>query len=209
MSLRAKLLLYLIVIHAILGGTALVALRGRPALLLVFELLFLGSVGAGFLLVRAFFVPLALIRTGAELIREQDFSSQFREVGHSEMDELVRIYNRMIDRLREERLRLEEQHLFLDRILAASPVGVVTLDHDGRLSAVNPSAARLLGADGEALSGRPAAGLAPPFGPALGALADGESVVVVLQGRRRVMCRRASFRSTIAASPAAFSCSRS
>ena len=69
------------------------------------------SIVFGVLLVRTFFVPLELIRTGAELIGERDFTSQFREVGQPEMDALIRIYNQMIDRLREERLQLQEQHL--------------------------------------------------------------------------------------------------
>jgi signal transduction histidine kinase len=193
MSLRAKILLYLIGIHAVLGGTALFALRGRPALLLLFELLFVGSVAVGYVLLRAFFVPLELIRTGAELMREQDFASHFREVGQHEMDELVRIYNRMIDRLREERRHLEEHQRFLERILAASPIGVITLGHDGSVAAVSPGAERLLAAGEAALAGRRPAALPAPFGPALGPLAPGESTIVVLHGRRRVVCRRASF----------------
>ena len=57
------------------------------------------------------------------------------------MDALVRIYNQMVDRLREERLRLQEQHYFLDRVLAASPAGVLTLDFDGRVDLAQPRGA--------------------------------------------------------------------
>ena len=106
MRLRTKILLYLVGIHVILGGLALVALIERPWLLLAAELAFVVSVVVGVRLLRAFFVPLDLIRTGAELMRERDFTTHFREVGQTEMDELVSIYNRMIDQLREERRRV-------------------------------------------------------------------------------------------------------
>jgi nitrogen fixation/metabolism regulation signal transduction histidine kinase len=193
MSLRAKILAYLVLIHVILGGITVYALTGRPVLLLVAEALFVASAVIGYLLVRAFFVPLELIRTGAELMRDRDFSSHFRKVGQTEMDDLVEIYNRMVDRLRDERLKLEEQNLFLDRVLDVSPVGVLTLDHDGNVSQANPSAARLLGtAEGELL-GRAPADLPEPFGAALDGLDDGQSTVLALQGPRRLKCTRVSF----------------
>ena len=124
MSLRAKVILYLVLIHLVLGVISFIALRESRWLLLAVEALFVLSILLGSMLVRAFFVPLDLIRTGAELIGERDFTSQFREVGQPEMDALIRIYNQMIERLRDERLKLQEQHYFLDRLLAASPAGV-------------------------------------------------------------------------------------
>ena len=66
MSLRAKILAYLVLIHVILGGISVYALRDRPVVLLIAEVLFVASAVIGYLLVRAFFVPLELIRTGAE-----------------------------------------------------------------------------------------------------------------------------------------------
>ncbi len=182
MSLRAKIIVYLVLIHAVLAVISFVVLREEPLWLLAVEGLFILSVVLGFFLVRAFFVPLDLIRTGAELIGERDFTSQFREVGQPEMDALIRIYNRMIDRLREERLKLQEQHYFLEKILAASPAGIVTLDFDGRVDSVNPAAERLLQADsGEML------------GPALDAIPLGGSEVLSLQGGRRIKVSRAEF----------------
>src|SRR3954454_19405464 len=144
MSLRAKILLYLVLIHAILAAISFAVLRENRLWLLAVEGLFVLSIVLGGLLVRAFFVPLDLIRTGAELIGERDFTSQFREVGQPEMDALIRVYNQMIGRLREERLKLQEQHYLLDRILTASPAGIVTLDFDGHVTTLNPAASRLL-----------------------------------------------------------------
>ena len=188
-SLRAKIVAYLVLIHVVLAAISFFVLRENRLLLLAVEALFALSIALGYLLVRAFFVPLELIRTGAELISERDFTSQFREVGQPEMDALIHVYNRMIGKLREERLKAQEQHYFLDRILNASPAGILTLDFDGRVSLLNPSARELLGlADEDALGKRLED--VPGPGTALAAVPLGESRVLS-HGRRRLKVSRA------------------
>jgi two-component system nitrogen regulation sensor histidine kinase NtrY len=191
MTLRAKIIVYLVLIHAVLAGISFVVLREDRLWLLAVEGLFALSIGFGVLLVRTFFVPLDLIRTGAELIGERDFTSQFREVGQPEMDALIRIYNRMIDRLREERLKLQEQHFFLEKILAASPAGIATLDFDGRISSLNPAAEALLQVSGPAVNGLQIGALGEPLGSALQAIPKGSSEVLALAGGRRLKATRA------------------
>lgn len=196
LPLRSKLGLYLTALHLVLGVLAAVCwrlLRPNPPLLLAAEAGFALSAWLGYRLVRAFFVPLDLIRTGAELIGERDWSSGFRETGQPEMDALVRIYNQMIGRLREERLQLQEQHLFLDRVLSASPAGVVTLDLDGAVSLINPSAARLLDTTAGAVTGRRLAAAGVGLGAALAAIPTGEARVLPLAGGRRLKASRAEF----------------
>jgi len=183
-SLRAKIVAYLILIHGVLAVISYFVLRENRLWLLAVEALFALSIALGFLLVRSFFVPLELIRTGAELISERDFTSQFRPVGQPEMDALIEIYNRMIGRLREERLKAQEQHYFLDRILNASPAGIVTLDFDGHVSLLNPSASELLGLSEEESLGRDLAEL-PGDGAGLAEVPLGESRVLT-HGRRRL-----------------------
>src|SRR4051812_40040075 len=153
-SLRAKIIVYLVLIHGVLAAISVFVLREDPIWLLAVEGLFVLPIALGVMLVRAFFVPLDLIRTGAELIGERAFPPQFRGVGQPEMDALTRIYNQMIARLREERLKLQEQHYFLEKILAASPAGIVTLDFAGRVSSLNPAAEALLQVSGEAARGK-------------------------------------------------------
>jgi len=193
MSLRAKIIVYLILIHAVLAVISFLVLRENRLWLLAVEALFVLSIVFGMLLVRTFFVPLDLIRTGAELIGERDFTSQFREVGQPEMDALIRIYNQMIDRLREERLRLQEQHFFLEKILAVSPAGVVTLDFDERVSSLNLAAEALLEAPLGRAMGKRLSEIGSPLGTALAALAIGSSEVLALQGGRRLKATRAEF----------------
>jgi two-component system nitrogen regulation sensor histidine kinase NtrY len=192
-SLRAKIVSYLVLIHLTLGAVAWFVLSKERYLLIAAEALFAVSVVLGVLLVRAFFVPLRLIGTGAQLMREQDFTTHFREVGQPELDELIRIYNDMAEKLRQERLRAEEQHGFLEKILQASPAGVVTLDYDGRVSMVSPAAARFLETDEASLRGRFLRDLHGPLAESLGGIGLGETRVVVLAGRRRLRGVHAQF----------------
>jgi nitrogen fixation/metabolism regulation signal transduction histidine kinase len=193
MRLRTKIVVYLVAIHLLFGVAAALLVRESRLWLLALEPIFVLSVVLGYLLVRSLFVPLELVRTGAELMEERDFATSFREVGQPEMDALIRVYNRMVERLREERLRLEEQDLFLDKVLAASPAGVLTLDYDGRVSLLNPSAERLLGLRAEEAAGLRPAELPGSLAPALDRLQPGESQVLPLDGRRRVKASRAEF----------------
>ncbi len=193
LSLRSKIFLHLLAVHVILAVIAFIVLMENRLWLLAVEALFALSLSIGYSLLRAFFVPLDLIRTGAELMEEQDFSSHFREVGQPEMDALIRVYNNMVDRLRQERLKLEEQTVLLDQIFRVSPTGMITLDFDGRLSTLNPSAERLLSLTAEDVKGKRPQELDSTLGRELVGLPVGESRVLPLQGRRRVRVSRGEF----------------
>ncbi|MBI2503929.1 MAG: PAS domain-containing protein [Candidatus Latescibacteria bacterium] len=193
MSLRAKFVLYLTLVHFVFAAAAIWLLRQEWVWLLVVEVFFALSLIAGIWLIRHLFIPLDLIRTGAELIEEEDFASKFVEVGQPEMDQLIRVFNRMNERLREERLQLQEQHYLLEKILAASPSGIITFDYDGRISLVNPSAERLLQALAAELIGKKPEGSAPELLHVLAGLEVGGAKVVRLQGQRRVRCQKSQF----------------
>lgn len=178
MSLRARLVAWFVVLHLVLAACAVVLLIEHRTLLFVVEALFVVSVIVSVRLVRALFVPLDLIRTGAELIAERDFTSRFAAVGQPEMDRLIDVYNRMADRLREERLRGEERHQLLDKLVEASPAGIVVCDFDGKVERMNPAAARLLGGADETLR----------------EVAPGESKLIAAAGAQRLKVSRAEFR---------------
>ena len=89
--------------------------------------------------------PLRTIGNGMELLREQDFSSRLSPVGQYEADHIVNIFNRMMDQLKNERLRMREQNYFLDLLIQASPMGVVILTLNEEVSQMNPMAVKMLG----------------------------------------------------------------
>ncbi|MCI0338454.1 MAG: ATP-binding protein [Acidobacteria bacterium] len=192
-SLRLKFILYLIFVHLLFAGIGVYLLSKRTIWLLAVEALFIASLVIGLRLIRGLFGTIELINTGAQFIQDSDFTSRFREIGQPEMDQLVRVYNRMVDNLREERTRMQEQNYFLDKILTASPSGVVTLDFDRHIAMVNPTAERMLLASSSDLLGKKLSELNTPFASALDDLKPGEAQMVPLQGRRRVKCRRSQF----------------
>jgi nitrogen fixation/metabolism regulation signal transduction histidine kinase len=180
MTLRTKLLLWFIVLHLVFAGLAVAVLLEHQDWLFFAEVVFVISIIISYRMVNALFVPIELIRTGAELISERDFTSRFVPVGQPEMDRLIEIYNAMIDRLRDERLAAEEQQQLLQKIVEASPSGIVICDFDGRTQQANPAAQRLMGE--------------PAVAEALPMLAPGESKLVTLAGARKLKIWNAEFR---------------
>jgi len=180
MTLRTKLLLWFIVLHLVFAGLAVVVLVDHQEWLFAVEVSFVISIVISYRMVNALFVPMELIRTGAELISERDFTSRFVPVGQPEMDRLIEIYNAMIDRLRDERLAAEEQQQLLQKIVEASPSGIVICDFNGAIQQSNPAAQRLLSE--------------PAVSEALPALAPGESKLVTLAGARKLKIWNAEFR---------------
>lgn len=64
---------------------------------------------------RAFIVPVQLMASGAESLKQKDFSVQLNRVGQRELDALIEVYNQMIEQLRLERTQLTEQHYLLQK----------------------------------------------------------------------------------------------
>jgi len=192
-SLSARFLAYLVLLHALFAGVAFLLLRGSRAWLLAVEAVFAVSLLGGLALLRGLRRGLQPLEEASRLLEESDFTTRFREVGQPEVDRLIGVYNRMADELREERTRNQEQQGLLARILAVSPSGVVILDFEGRVAFANPAAVRLLAPGEETLGGRRLGELASPLAAALAALAPGEAAVVPLAGARRVRCHRGSF----------------
>ena len=89
--------------------------------------------------------PLNTIGNGMDLLKEQDFSSRLSPVGQYEADRVVNIFNRMMEQLKNERIRLREQNNFLDLLIKASPMGVIILNFDEKITSLNPAAIKVLG----------------------------------------------------------------
>lgn len=91
-----------------------------------------------------FMNPLKLMHQGIDAITDQDFSVNFALTGSKEMDQLIRVYNSMIHKIRTERISLKEQHFFLEKLIKASPNGIIILDFDDHISLLNPIGKQLL-----------------------------------------------------------------
>ncbi|MBW2412171.1 MAG: PAS domain-containing protein [Deltaproteobacteria bacterium] len=193
MKLRSKLILYLIAVHIVFLATSYFVFKENRLWLLTIEGFFVLSFIVGFILIRSMLKPVDLVITGTELIEEEDFTSTFRKTGQPELDRLFSLYNEMIKKLRSERLALEEQHLFLHKLIQATPSGIVILDYDGAIEQVNPRAATLLETTNENLVGKLMQELHTPLTDAIDELGDEESKVVAFKGNRRIRCTKSQF----------------
>jgi two-component system nitrogen regulation sensor histidine kinase NtrY len=192
-NLRAKFLVYLVFVHLVFCAAAAYLLWDQRLWLLALEAFFLVSLVVGIVLIRKLFEPIRLIRSGIEFIKASEFATRFRELGQPDLDPLINVYNRMVDSLREQRIYNEEQELFLQRIVAASPSGILALDMDGRVSMANESAARLLQRERRDLVGLRLEELGTSLADTLAGLDEGAPVLVSLHGPRRIRCRALHF----------------
>ena len=136
--------------------------------------------------------PLDTIATGLNLLREQDFSSRLSPVGQREADKIVSIFNRMMAQLKDERLRLREQNHFLDLLIQASPMGVIILDFDNRITMINPSAKGILNCGNDCLN-KKIADIDIPLCREIASTAQGETRTVKISGIEVYSISRLSF----------------
>ena len=137
--------------------------------------------------------PLDTIGSGMELLREQDFSSRLSLVGQYEADRVVNVFNRMMEQLKNERLRLREQNHFLDLLINASPMGVIITSLDDDVSQLNPMAVKMLGVRYEEAQGQKLSSIDSPLAAELAAIAQGETVTVRLNDSNIYKCTHSSF----------------
>lgn len=142
-SLGRRFALYLIVLHALLFGLALLLLREQPLLFLGAEALILASLALGLRLSRRALEPLGYTARFRDLLQEQNYAARLLP-GGGELDELAALFNSLLGALHQERLKLGEQQGFLDRLLEATPSAVIVLDFDGKISLMNACAQSLL-----------------------------------------------------------------
>lgn len=137
--------------------------------------------------------PLRTIANGMELLNEQDFSSRLAPVGQYDADLLVALFNRMMEQLKNERLRLREQNQFLDLLIQASPMGVIITTFEGEISQLNPMAVKMLGVSEEKSLQRPLSSLDTPLAVDVAALKRGETKVIRLNDAQIYKCTCSSF----------------
>ena len=129
----------------LLAGIALFAtFRSHPTLFYVAEgfvvalLIYLGY------FYRKTIRPYDMLIGGMELVRDLDLTTRLAPSGQHETDIIVRTFNDLLNRLRSEHLRLEEQYTFLNLLVEASPMGIIQCDLNGNITSMNPSAREML-----------------------------------------------------------------
>jgi len=193
MSLRLKLALFLVPLYGLLGVLAAQVRTTNAPLFVACEGVLLGSLLLAWQLYQGFMQPIRLLAAGTAALQAQDFSLKFVPVGEPGLDQLTALYNRMLEALRQERIGQHEHSGLLEKLLAASPAGVLLFDFDERVASINAAAARALGAPAAALLGQAVGALPAPWGPALATLAVGQPQLLRLPGGQTYQAAAAHF----------------
>ncbi|REA56787.1 histidine kinase [Dyadobacter luteus] len=143
-STRTQYIVYILLLHLVLIFLVYKILFHDKILFIGSELFLFSSILLSVRIYQNFNRPHEFVKSGIEAIREKDFTIKFVNTGNGEVDSLIEVYNLMIDQLREERVRLQEKHFLLERLIAASPIAIVILDFDGKIESVNTEGKVLL-----------------------------------------------------------------
>jgi nitrogen fixation/metabolism regulation signal transduction histidine kinase len=130
---------------------------------------------------------------GVEAIKDKDFNVKFLKTGNYEMDQLIGVYNQMMDHLREEKTMQEEQHFFLEKLIETSPTGIIILDFDEKIQQVNPKACDLLGINEKEVVGKPVDELQPPIMQEIKNLGSQGSKTISLNGVHTFKLQKSHF----------------
>lgn len=87
--------------------------------------------------------PIDTLSGGLDMLRAQDWNSSLREIGQPEVDKIAGVFNEMLLKLKQQRIRYEERTHFLNLLIESAPIGVVILDFDGQEVVRNPAAVEL------------------------------------------------------------------
>lgn len=193
--MRIKFYFFILVLFLLGLGGALIYLAGKMQTthlyvvegIIVFILFYLA------VFYRKIVKPMSTIGSGMELLREQDFSSRLSRVGQYEADRIVNVFNRMMEQLKNERLRMREQNHFLDLLIQASPMGVVIMTLDGEVSQLNPMAVKMLGVRLEEAQNRKLDKIDSPLAEELASIPKETTSVVRLNDANIYKCTHSSF----------------
>lgn len=197
--MRAKWIFLLLVLWIIAVTVPVISFPGSIAKIGTSYLTVIGIIAAAVPLVLLWLLyvnllhPINVINNGMSLVRAQDFASYLVKVGQKDADDLVGMFNKMIGRLKEERLRNIEQSHFLQLLIQASPMGILILGFDGEITMANPTMISMLGLETKSVDGMMLSDLKGEMGAAIIETNQGESRTVRLSDTKIVRISRLNF----------------
>ncbi|HZG24936.1 MAG TPA: ATP-binding protein [Chitinophagaceae bacterium] len=154
MKIRTKYILFVSLLHLVALVSSYLIFRENKVFFLASELVIIISLVISWKLFNELIQPLQLITRGTEAIKERDFNIRLVPTGKYELDQLIDVYNQMMDALRNERTKQEMQYQFLEKLIHTSPTGILILDYDDNIQQANPKALELLDEDEKAVIGK-------------------------------------------------------
>lgn len=193
MRLRTKYILFVVILHLVTLVLTFFIFRDHKLLFLAAEVLIIVSIIIAWQLYNQLIQPLKMLLQGADAIKDRDFNVKFLETGKYEMDQLIKVYNEMIDQLRAERTRQEQQHFFLEKLIDTSPTGIIILDFENNIQQVNPKALQLLGLEEKSVTGKYIYDLSHPVMQQIRQLKSGEAKTITLNGAATYKLQKSHF----------------
>ncbi|UOE46738.1 ATP-binding protein [Mucilaginibacter sp. SMC90] len=193
MKLKTKYILFVVVLHLLTLVLTYFIFNDNKIYFIISEVVVIISSVIAIQLYRQLIQPLKMLMQGVEAIKDKDFNVKFLSTGKHEVDALIDVYNQMMDELRTERTRQEQQHFFLEKLIHTSPTGIIILDFDDRVQQANPKALQVLGIDEKALIGELIGELDHPLLAQIKALKSGETVVIKLDGINSFKLQKSHF----------------
>ena len=193
MRLRTRYMIFIILIHLLTLVLSFVILKEHKILFIASEFIILLSLFFAFRLYYALVNPLQLLLQGVDAIKDRDFNVKFLKTGKYEMDQLIDVYNHMIDELRKERRQQQEQHYFLEKLIHSSPTGIILLDFEGKIEQLNPTAQQLLGNENWESEKVLLSELQNPLAQELAQLSAGKAKVINIGGVQSLKCQKSHF----------------
>lgn len=193
MRIRTKYILFVTLLHIVALVMSYFIFRQDKVFFIVSEVFIIISAVVAWQLYSQLIQPLKLLLQGAEAIKDRDFNIKFLKTGKYEMDKLISVYNGMIEQLRTERTRQEQQHFFLEKLIYTSPTGIVVLDYDDHVKQVNPQALVLLNLTTEEILNKPIGAINNSLLQAIQTLSSGRSTTVTLNGVNTYKLQKSHF----------------
>jgi nitrogen fixation/metabolism regulation signal transduction histidine kinase len=142
--MQKKLIIHIIISHLAFMALCFVLYEESKVAFLVSEFMLYISLWVSVISANKLTRPLKLLSQGINSIKEKDFNVKLKELGKTELGKLVEVYNEMIENLRLERTKIQEQNFFLDKLVNSSPNGIIIYGFDGKIESINPFAKKLI-----------------------------------------------------------------
>lgn len=187
MRLRTKFGLYILSIHIALTILLYLYFADELYYFLASEGIILLSLYFSVTLYKSFVYPIELIESGQHAIQDKDFTVKYTPTGSAEIDQLINVYNIMIDQLREEKTLTQEQSYFLENLIKHSPIGMIIMDYDSKIDIINDKASRLF--ESKIVKGQKMDDIKHPLAKSVVGLPSYEDQVVHLDNQKKYKVR--------------------
>ncbi len=194
MTLKTKFYSLAALLHLILLVAAYWYIDNIGFEFILVELFLLTSLLLFFSLIRKVIAPFQYVDLFNEVLSEEEFTTRFSHTGNRELDNLMRMFNHMLNQLYEERLKLGDRKGMLSQLLDAIPLSIIVFDYDEKVSQLNPAAEALFNADSTTAKGTLLKTLHHPLSVELAKLQKSEVKLISDEQGNRFRCQKTTFK---------------